>query len=98
LLGNGRIKIPLLVTFAKKLRVCNRVAILLTKLVLLTMLAFEMEDINGECDIMEERIIPDSLSEGAVVVEENVIWLCARNTVGSLDHLLLVENTIQVVF
>jgi hypothetical protein len=98
LLGNGRIEIPLLVTFAKKLRVCNRVAILLAKLVLLTMLAFEMEDVNSECDITEERIISDSLSKGAVVIEENVIWLCARNTVGSLDHLLLVENTFQVVF
>ena len=98
LLSNGGIEIPLLVTFAKKLRICYQVAILLTKLVLLTMLAFEMEDINSECDITEERIILDSLSKGAVIVEENVIWLCARNTVGLLDHLLLIENTIQVGF
>lgn len=88
LLGNGRIKVPLLEAFSKKLRISDWIAILLTELVLFTVLAFEMEDIDRECDILEERIILNSLAKGTIVVEENVVWLGAGNTIGSLDHFL----------
>ena len=85
---NWGIKIPLLLAFTKKFRVCSRIAIFLAKPIFLTVFAFEVEDINDESYILKEWIIPDSLCNGTVVIEKDVIWLGAWYLVSSLDHLL----------
>lgn len=97
LLCNQRIKIPLLETFSKKLWISNWIAILLTELVLFTVLAFEMEDVNNEHNILEERIMLNSLAKGTIIVKENVIWLGAGNTTSLLDHFLLVVVSLKKI-
>jgi hypothetical protein len=74
--------------FTKKLGVRSRIAVFLAKPIFLTVLAFEVEDIDGESYILKEWIILDSLCDGTVVIEKNMVWLGTWYTVSSLDHLL----------
>ena len=92
LLGNRRVKIPLLVTFTKKLRICNWVAVILTKLIPFAVLAFEMKHIHSESYIKEKRVILDSFFKGTVIIKYNMIWLRSAQTVDSLHHLLKIIN------
>ena len=63
------------------------------ELILLAVLAFKVEDIDGKADIPEKGVILHCFCERAIVIEENVVWLSPRNAVSSLDHFL--EGSIQ---
>jgi len=64
---------------------------ILTELILLTVLALEVKNVNCQSHVLKERVVSDSLGNGAVVVKEYVIRLGAWGTIRPLDHLLLVS-------
>jgi hypothetical protein len=96
LFRNRGIKIPLLLAFTKKLGVCSRIAVFLTKPIFLAVFAFEVEDVNSESYILKEWIVLDSLCDGTVVIKKNVIWLGTWYTVSSLNHLLHAVHKISI--
>lgn len=95
LLCDGRVKVPLFVTFTSKLRKCDWVAVGLAKSVCDGMLALEMEDINRKPDTVEIGVIPYNLCKLAVIVEENMVRHCSGYSKRPLDH-LLVDGNIRI--
>jgi hypothetical protein len=91
LFRNRGIKIPLPGSFTEELRICSWVTMILTKLILLAVLALEVKDIDCQSHILKERVIFDSLSNGAVVIKKYVIRLGAWDTICPLDHLLFIH-------
>ena len=51
------------------------------------MLAFEVEDVNSETNVLEVRIFLNHFGEGAIVVKEDVIQFDIPMK-GVLDHFL----------
>lgn len=52
------------------------------------MFAVKMKHVNGEANVLEERVILDMLREAAVVVIKNVCWSCHRIRKRLLDKCL----------
>ena len=54
LLCNRRIKIPLFCALTNKLGICSRIAMILTELILLAVLALEVENVNSQSNISKK--------------------------------------------
>ena len=53
------------------------------------MLAIKVEDVDCESNIFEKRVMPDMLGEGAIVIEEKVVWVLTVDAECTLDKLLV---------
>jgi hypothetical protein len=67
-----------------------RVAILLAEQVRLSMVAWEIKNVNCKTNILEDWVVLDHFSKCAIVVKEYVVWHEVTDPIGSNDHLLVI--------
>jgi hypothetical protein len=70
----------------------GRVAVGLAEYISHRMLAFEMKDINGESNILEEGVVLDVFCKRAIVVKEDVIRFLVVNAECTFNELLIARH------